>query len=748
MFIGDYEMYSKSIDAFKIVLRQLKISEGSIDVLHTLPIRPEDTTKLPSIDLMRKHRENLLNRIERKNPDTIIILGNIALKTLFDSNSISIGNERGKLLKWNGRNIIPTYHPAYAVRKGEFGKWIYADIKNGLALIKNEGMEDKIEYKLINQKNRNEAMIALTKTEKVVIDLETTGLDPFDPKGEILMVGFCNEPGKAWVYPLEENNGCLDFTQRLLTNINLVIGHNIKFDLKWLLTRKLVYKGPIFDTLVAIHLLDENYPDKSLKSLARTELGEFGQQQSKHEAIIKAHWKAKTEPTMKEWLPYCGGDTIATFRLYEIFEEALIEHELNDLMFREMKVLKVLTYMEMNGFHISKEAFKRLEKEYEDLIYQSERKIKRVLGDINLGSSKQLNEVLYTKMKLPILEETPTGAPSSSEATLQALMRTKLTKENKTALELLLKFRNYSKLYNTYIKGMVENGLIKSDNKVHTNYKITGTVTGRLSCSDPNLQNIPREGNIKLMFTSRFPKGSIIQGDYSQAELRLLAHHAKSESLIQAFKSGRDIHREVAAKVFKKAYDSVTEQERKFAKQVSFGIVYCISGAGLAEKLNISARAGEKLIYEFLEEFPEIEKWIRKMKNQVVDHGFTENIFGRKRRFFSVNENTGEGREAQRQGVNSPIQGGAGDLTKWGMMKTYHALKKAGLNAVVIGNVHDAIMIDSPREEVREAVKILYNIATNPPIQLLVPMEMDIKVGPSWGELEKYELKEKKNGKE
>ena len=437
-------------------------------------------------------------------------------------------------------------------------------------------------------------------------------------------------------------------------------------------------------------------------------------------------------PTDEEWIEYNGGDIDGTFRLYKRFSKALEEQGLIDLMKFEMRNLKVLAYMEINGFQIDRKAYDALKVKYEEEIKLCEISLKRFFGDINFNSTKQLGEKLYGEMGLPITFRSPARAPSCNEAALQLLAK---EQSHKKAIGALLNYRGLEKLYSVYILGLTKNGLIKSDGKVHCNYKITGTVTGRLSCADPNLQNIPRDGDIKSMFCSSFKGGILIQGDYSQAELRLLAHYSCSKSLIRAFESGRDIHTEVATRVFRKAYNDITEKERKFTKQVNFGIIYLISDLGLAEKIGCSEREAGRLKINWFKEFPEALEWIKKMKKMVIDQGYTQNIFGRRRRFFGTDPSTSEGRENQRQGVNAPIQGGAGDLTKWVGTEIHYKLKKLGLKGLLIANVHDAVIIDSPREEAYEIAKILKRIAMNPPIKLRVPMIMEVKMGPNWKEL-------------
>ena len=620
-------------------------------------------------------------------------------------------------------------------------KLIYQDLKDGLAAAKRgqfplQKGPQRDYIGIFSKLDQNHRVIPeLREAKVIVVDVETTGLDMYDPKEELLYIGLTNKAGRGVVFKNTLENR--DLVADILKGKELVIGHHIKFDFKWLYRYGIVIKSRLFDTMTALHLLDENYPDKSLKHLVRTNFPELGTRLDKAEKKILMHRVKEEESSQEEWLEYNSGDVDGTFRLYENFSKALEEQGLMNLMKFEMRNLKVLAYMEINGFQIDRKAYDDLKLKYEEDIKLCELSLKRFFGDINLNSTKQLGEKLYGDMGLPITFRSPGGSPSCNEAALQLLAKEKSHKE---AIDKLLNYRSLEKLYSVYILGLTKNGLIKSDGKVHCNYKITGTVTGRLSCTDPNLQNIPRDGDIKSMFCSSFKGGVLIQGDYSQAELRLLAHYSNSRSLIRAFESGRDIHTEVATRVFRKDYNDITEKERKFTKQVNFGIIYLISDSGLAEKIGCSEREAGTLKINWFKEFPETLEWIKKMKKLVVDQGYTENLFGRRRRFFGTDPSTSEGRENQRQGVNAPIQGGAGDLTKWVGTEVHYKLKKLGLRGMVISNVHDAVIIDSPREEVEEIAKTLKKTAMNPPIKLRVPMIMEIKIGKNWKELKETKI--------
>ncbi len=695
-----------------------------------------------TIHEMRACREYLDREIKIVKPKIIICLGNTALKGLFDSNLMGIKRERGNILEYKGIKVIVTYGPYAGVKNQYFGKLIYQDLEQGLERAQEtdtlpcKTRREEL-YSWVTTKNRSRAKKDLMGSPKITLDVETEGLDMFDLTKELLCVGITNGPNKGWIYHTTEED--LEDIQEIVNSVGLVGNHNIKFDLKWLLRYGIKIRKRIFCTQTALHLLDENYPDKSLEHLVKRELkGDIVSYMNHWKKATGDKWKAGEPVTLEELKNRNGGDIDATFQIMEIYSKALEREGLTKLMKFEMRNLKVLTYMEFQGVKIDQKNYKLLKKQYEDKIEDCKFRLKRLLGDINLNSPTQLRNKLFEELNLPIIKRTPPPAnqPSTDEDTLIKLSKLGgLNKEVKNVLNALLEHRNVDKLYNTYITSLTKKGLMKSDGRVHPNFKIFGTVTGRLSCTKPNLQQIPREGDIKLMFTSGFKNGVIIQGDYSQAELRILAHYSKDKALIQAFRSGRDIHQEVAAKVFRKDYDKVTPQERKFTKQVNFGIVYLISVKGLAEKLNCSETRSQRLINDWFKEFPEAKKWINKTKMKVVDYGYTENIFGRKRRFFGTDPNTSKGRENQRQGVNAPIQGGAGDLTKWVGTKLYYEMRKKGLEAKLIINVHDAVMVDSPKKEAKHVIKLMRNIAINPPIELLVPLVMDIKMGPNWGEL-------------
>lgn len=718
------------------VLGQLGINRTEVYITNVVHCRPPDNRK-PSMDEIRACRHYLKEEIKHVNPKTIVVLGDTALKGLFNSNLLSIGKERGKILDYKGRRVVVTYHPAAALRNPYFGNLLGGDLARGLSGKKVEKEDNN--YRLVDSENRKWVMDYLNRKPYLGIDVETTGLDMFDQDKKLVSINTSIEPGISYVWKAED----IDYIKKIIENKELLINHNIKFDLKWLHRYGIKVRCRIFDTMVAKHILDENYPDKELKHLARLELGMHDL--SEAEKIMIQHRKNETMPSWKELVRYGGGDSDAVIRLFLKYSKELIKQNLDELMRAEMRVLKSLTNMEIVGVKIDKQAHKELSSEYRELIHTKERKMRRIVGeDINFNSPQQLAKLLYKKLKLPVLKYTDDKkkrdnpekekTPSCDEDTLTKLSSLRdIDSDTRKLLKQLLGYKRAEKLYSTYLDGLD----IKSDGKIHGHFNICGTKTGRLSSSEPNLQNIPRDGDIKRMFVSQWPKGYIIQLDYSQMELRILAHYSNDKKLIQAFKEGRDIHKETTSKCLHKPYDEVTEDERKIiGKRVNFGIVYMIGAKGLSERIECSEKTAQKFIDNWFKEFSMVRFWMQQRRQDIIDTGKSVSFNGRIRRLHGVDPTTAKGREAVRQGVNSPVQGGAGDITKYNMARVDRRLRKLGMKSRVTINVHDAIIVDSPdKEEVRECIKVMNELCIEPPIPLRVPLAFEIKVGKNWNEL-------------
>jgi DNA polymerase-1 len=738
----DPPISSKAGRILDIILEMLKLTRDKVYITNVLKC----AVAKPSMEEIRTCRYYLMKEIRRVKPKYIISLGNNALKGIFDSNLKSISRERGRLVPFLYKDldkveheaiVIPTYHPFAALKNKYYANVILEDIKKGLRRSSEEGLkateEQEVSYHLITDKNKHKYLPRLLEATICSMDIETTGLDSWNKKLELVCWSISVQPKESFVFPNTADNRIL--LKAILSKKELLINHNIKFDLEWLLRYGISYHGKLFDTWVAKHLLDENYPDKSLKHLARTELNMV--ELSEDEEVIIQHRKKGTSPSWEEWRKYNGGDTDAAFRLYARYNKRLEQEGLAALMLQEMQVLKTLIRVENYGIQIDKQVHQQLIEEYGSTINKLERKLNKLVGEINLNSPKQIAGLLYGRLGLPVIKMTKAKQPSADQDTLETLVAKNLHKGDREVLKSILEYKGVSKLYTVYLMGLIKNDLLKWDGKIHCNFKIAGTVTGRLSCTEPNLQQIPRDGNIKQMFISSFKGGQLIQADYSQIELRILAHYANDKKLIQAFVEGRDIHRETAAKCLNKKPEDVTEEERKIVgKRVNFGIVYLIGAMGLADKLGCSPKKAQSYIDNWFKEFYRVKEFMRETKEAIIRTGKSRSLFGRYRRFYGVDPSTGEGREAIRQGTNSPIQGAAGDLTKYNMHRLDRLLCKQGFKSRVVCNVHDMIMVDSPKEEVEDVVNIMKELMCISPIPLRVPIEVEVKVGSNWNEME------------
>lgn len=719
-----------------VILEELDLSREDVYITNIVKCMPP-YDKIPTMKEIRECRTYLMGEINLVKPKFIIALGSLALKGIMDSFSYTMESSRGKSLKlktsYGTVKVIPTYHPATALKKNYYANLIYSDLCKFLSDKETpENNEENVVYKYVS-KLGPKLKSKLIQSKKIAIDLETQGFDYTDSKKQIIMVNLAIKEKKSYVFKWENIK---EHLQEILDSKELVINHNIKFDLQWLMKNNIIVKVPIFDTMVAKHLLDENYPDKSLKHLSRVECGM--EELSELSEEMKKHWKEDTMPTTQQWTKYGGADVDAVMRLYSRYVKQLKKEKLIELMNLEMLVLMTLTRMEFFGFKIDLKRHAELTKIYEKDILKIETQLKRqVGGDINLNSTKQLSEVLFDKLKLPILSTTPSGNPSCNEDTLTVLLTATKDKNKKKFIEGILELRKLTKIKSVYLDGLIKNNLLKEDSKIHCDFKITGTKTGRLSCSDPNLQNIPRDGEIKSMFISSFKDGQILQVDYSQAELRILAHYSNDKKLIEAFRQGRDIHTETTSKALHKPYDEVTPHERKVVgKKVNFGIIYLIGPKGLSDNIGCTEKEARDYIHNWFAEFHKAKEWMDQKKEDIISTGKSFAYNGRTRRLYGASHDTPEGREALRQGVNSPIQGGAGDITKYNMMRLDNKLEELKMEARVISNVHDAVMVDCPQKEVKNVIKLIKDLFREPPVELKVPLEFEIKVGSNWKKLE------------
>ena len=460
-----------------------------------------------------------------------------------------------------------------------------------------------------------------------------------------------------------------------------------------------------FDILLAAYVLDSTEGSFSLERIAFSQLGL---------ALREKH-----------------AQDIVVYRLAEIYNKKVVEESCGSLLFDiEMPLCLVLAEMELAGFCVDVEGIKNYGME---LSARAEELKERIYGfageEFNISSTKQLGEVLFEKMMLPVIKKNKTGYSTDAEV-LKKLM------PYHPIIEDILDYRQMTKLKSTYADGLPK--AADKNGRIHSVFNQTGTATGRLSSAEPNLQNIPVrtvEGReFRKYFIPQDKDHVIIDADYSQIELRILAHIAGDEAMINAFLSGEDIHTATASRVFAIPISEVTSEQRKRAKAVNFGILYGMGEYSLSEDLEISIAQAKKYIASYLAGFPKVKEYLDNIKKEAKRDGYVTTLFGRKRKIAELaSSNKNVQHFGERVAMNSPIQGTAADIIKIAMVNTSRALKEAGIDAKIILQVHDELIIESHRDCADMAYQILKNAMENA-IELSVPLSVEAQIGENWFE--------------
>lgn len=425
---------------------------------------------------------------------------------------------------------------------------------------------------------------------------------------------------------------------------------------------------------------------------------------------------------------------VSVVLLKRLWDELLRLIDLNSCQFLyeniERPLIPVLYEMEKTGFKVDRDALIQYTKEIENKILKLETQIYQIAGEwFNINSPKQLSYILFEKLKLPVIKKTKTGYSTDAEV-LEELF------DKHEIVPLILDYRMYTKILTTYCQGLLQ-AINPSSGRVHTTFIQTGTATGRLASSDPNLQNIPvKYDEGKLIRKVFVPEGGhvLIDADYSQIELRILAHISEDERLISAFKNNVDIHSQTAAEVFGVDIADVTPEMRSQAKAVNFGIVYGISDYGLARDIKISRKEAAEFINRYFERYPKVKEYIDNTVKFARDNGFVLTLFNRKRYIKDIKSTNRNLRGyAERIAMNSPIQGSAADIMKLAMIKVYQKLKENNLKSKIILQVHDELLIEAPYEE-KDIVKEIVKREMENAVTLKVPLVVEVKEGLNWYE--------------
>lgn len=574
----------------------------------------------------------------------------------------------------------------------------------------------------------------LLKQENVCFDTETTGLNPLI--AELVGIAFSWEAGKGFYIPFPEDR---KEAQELIEQLRpffeakhiTKIGQNLKYDIKVLAKYNIEVKGILFDTMLAHYLINPdmrhnmdvlaetylNYTPVSITEL----IGKKGKNQLSFRQV----------PIDKQ-TEYAVEDADITFQLKEHFAPELTEAKtvslFNDI---EIPLLRVLADMEIEGINLDKDFLQSLSKELNNDIKTLEQKIYTEAGEeFNIASPKQLGVILFEKMKLVDKpKKTKTGQYSTAEDVLSYL-----AKDHKI-IQNILDFRGLTKLKSTYVDALPTQ-VDENTGRVHTDYMQTVAATGRLSSNNPNLQNIPirteRGRQVRKAFVPRNEEYTLLAADYSQIELRIIAALSKEKTMIEAFKSGEDIHASTAAKVFNIPIEEVSREQRSNAKTVNFGIIYGVSAFGLSNQTNLSRSEAKELIDTYYKTYPKLRNYMSDQINFARENGYVQTVLGRRRYLKDINSANAIVRgAAERNAVNAPIQGSAADIIKIAMINIHKKLKEGNYKTRMLLQVHDELVFDVFKSELEE-IKTLIKTEMENAYTLEVPLDVDLGLGDNW----------------
>ncbi|MEG1794640.1 MAG: DNA polymerase I [Rikenellaceae bacterium] len=588
-------------------------------------------------------------------------------------------------------------------------------------------------YTLINNSNIDMLLSILSMCDEFCFDTETTGLNTINDS--LVGISFCKEAGKAYYIPIDSSKASdeiLDKLKPLFENPKIAkIGQNIKFDIMMLRQRGIDVKGLLYDTMIIHYLINSderhNMDYLSQKYLSYTPI-----------PISELIGKGAKEISMKDVdmskvVEYGAEDADVTFRLKEKLWAELVEINGTELYLNiEEPLIRVLCEMEINGVKIDDKELYLYSKELEKELEEIGSKIIEMTGveGLNVDSPKQLGIALFEKLKITEKpKKTKTGQYKTDEEYLSSLT------DKHEVVALILEYRGLKKLLSTYVLSLPE--LInKRTGRIHTSYNQCVTATGRLSSSNPNLQNIPIRTDagkrIRRCFVASDDDHVLLSADYSQVELRIMAHLSQDIAMIEAFKSGEDIHAATAAKIFGLPIEEVSSEQRRKAKTANFGIIYGISVFGLSQRLGISHGEAKKLIDGYFATYPQIALYMKASIAEAQEKGYTETIYHRKRYLDDINSKNAVVRGfAERNAINAPIQGSAADIIKIAMSTLYNKLIDANLDCKIILQVHDELVLEVAKRDVEEAQKLVIEAMEGAAI-LSVPLLADSGYAHDW----------------
>jgi len=744
------------------------IPESRIRITNATRCHPPKN-KTPTVTEIKRCRRYLEAEIKKVKPKVIVAMGNVPLASLlqfFYKGSVEEGTAKKQdskvsgISKWQGKMVwlqefqcwmMPTFHPSYCMYNEQaHSKYstnlVIEDLEKAWSYVQKPRSKFPLPVKV----HVTETAIALSvigkmlKAGEFAFDIETGGSGRAIDK-RVIGCSFADSPDVGYYIPwdiLSGNKVLFQKFKKLITSkAHYKIMHNGAYEVRILgLAHDIHINGiKYFDTMAAAHLVDENF-SKRLKDLAwiHTRFGGYDVELEKYKAENKIKEDYSGIPT-EMLAPYGALDAVATWILYTILKPAMEEEKVSALFDKiVMPVRRVMSDAEINGMYVDKERAEELSDLCGQAIKKLETDIYTYAGhEFNIASPPQLQNVLYKEMGFVPLKETKTGFSADVES-VQYIA----TQPHSDIAEFLLDRSYLSTMLGTHI-GQALAFRWDEDGRVHTNYNITGAVTGRSSCSQPSLQNVPRDALVRSLYIAS-PGNMLVEADLRQAEIATIAAVSGEETFIRAFREGLDIHSET----FKTLYDlpsdyECTALERKSAKAINFGLVYGLTAIGLARRLNITIEEATEFINLYFQQLPNIARWMAKQKALVKRDGYVVSVFGRKRRLpLGLSDRWGDQGRAERQAMNSPIQSGAADYTYIGLVRLRRAIMKAHLDGKIVHTVHDCGLADTPKVEVPVMVE-LFKKAFETPVKVMpIRMQVDVEINKCWGENNESRLQE------
>jgi DNA polymerase-1 len=581
----------------------------------------------------------------------------------------------------------------------------------------------------------------LQAAELFAFDTETTSLNYME--AQVVGVSFAVEPGEAAYVPLAhdylgapaqlDRDEVLGMLQPLLEDPERAkVGQNLKYDASVLANHGINLRGIRHDTMLESYVLDSTATRHDMNSLA---LKYLGYKTIHFEDIAGKGAKQLTfnQVKVEDAGPYAAEDADITLRLHQALWPRLSELEGPAAVYTaiELPLVPVLSRIERTGALVSRELLQQQSRELGERLQQLEAEAHDLAGEaFNLGSPKQLGEILFKRLELPVLRKTPTGAPSTAEEVLAELAL------DYPLPRVLLEYRGLSKLKSTYTDKLPEL-LNPRTGRIHTSYHQAVTATGRLSSSDPNLQNIPirtEEGRrIRQAFIAP-PGYRIVAADYSQIELRIMAHLSCDAGLLHAFREGLDVHRATAAEVFGVALDAVSAEQRRKAKAINFGLIYGMSAFGLARQLHLGRHEAQDYIDRYFERYPGVQDYMDRTRASAREQGYVETLFGRRLYLPEINaRNKMRAQAAERTAINAPMQGTAADIIKRAMLQVDSWLQGSDVDARTIMQVHDELVLEVAEDAVEQVCDTLCGLMSDA-AELAVPLLVEAGSGKNWDE--------------